>query len=208
MAGFWNFAFVQAFMDLADGFLYPGIVAVISYEGDVKFQLSVKSFSVSLAVAIDKVAGARNFIAVPAKKPLINFHLSFVAVLPILIKFVYLPAFGSSLIIHNDIFALGILPKVVNGAGYEQIGRLVQVLDSGKIMPPLVQIVVRNGPGIDAVFLNQRMLRPAQAMNVKLQLQKMVDGRVKRKRIAGRTADTKPAIMVKAPRALQKQVNF
>ena len=69
--------------NVVQGRLHPTVVAHIRQHADLEIQLLIKGGLVFNAVAIDKPTLGSHRIAILPQQPLVEFHLAFVANLPI-----------------------------------------------------------------------------------------------------------------------------
>jgi hypothetical protein len=199
---------VQAIIDFVNGALYPGVAPRVGNNGYLKLQPPIKNLFIAIAVAVDEVAGIRNFMAVFSKEPLVDFHLALVAIVPGFVELNYVFLFAGGLVVDHYVLCLRVFPEIVDGAEDQEIGRLMEVLDTGEVVTPNVEILMRYGNGVDAVLFHERMSGPFGSMNVELFFQENINGRVQGERESGRSADPKPAIHVKAAWAILKKVDF
>lgn len=65
-----------------------------------------------------------------AKEPLVDFHLAFVADLPVGVE-IDLAVFGGGFVVDNDEFPCGVDPDVVDAAGDENVFAVDFESDSG-----------------------------------------------------------------------------
>jgi len=84
----------------------------------------------------------------------------------------------------------------------------MQELYAGEIVPPFVEVVMRNRPRVDAVFLDERVFRAIRAVNIEFLLQESVHGGIERERIAWRPAHADLSIKIEAARTIQKQIDL
>ena len=75
-------------------------------------------------------------------------------------------------------------------------------------MAPGVEILVRYGNGVDAVMFHQRVFGSLGPVKIKFFFEEFINGNVQGEGESRGTADTEPAIHVKAALALPKEVNF
>ena len=163
-------------MEFRDDVLDPRIIACIRDERDVEFELRVKRLPICLTIAVDEVSGVRHLVAALTKQPLIDLHLPLIPVLPFFVERHNGFILRCTFVVDDDVLALRILPQIVNRPEDQQVRRLMQALDAGKRVPPFLQLIMRDRTRIDVVSFHQRMLCAIGAIDIKLELQQMVDG--------------------------------
>ena len=84
----------------------------------------------------------------------------------------------------------------------------MEVLDAGEVVAPSVEMLVRYGNGVNAVLFHERVFGSLGSVEVKFFFQKSIDCRVQGKGKSRRSADSEPAIHVKAACTFSKEVNF
>ncbi|GEM_PF-4792831 len=123
-------------------FLNPVIIARVRNESNVEVQFGIEDIAVGLAIAVHEISRVRDLEALTAEQPLIDFHLALVAIVPVLIELGNFFSLGRGFIIHDNVFAIGILPEVVDRTENQEVGLLVQTLNAREVVPPLVQVLV------------------------------------------------------------------
>src|SRR3989344_15837 len=76
----------QTLCKLHDCRFYPRAVAIMRNDLDVKFEPSVEGGRCAVAGPIHKEGSIRHAFPYPAQKPLVDFHLPFVRLLPITLQ--------------------------------------------------------------------------------------------------------------------------
>jgi hypothetical protein len=137
-------------------------------------------------------------VFVSSKEPLVNFHLAFVAFVPGLVQLRYLLVFAGGFIVDHYVLLLGVFPEVVDSAGDQKISVFMEVLDTCEVLAPGVEILVRYWNGVDAVMFHQRVFGSLGSVKVKLFFEESINGNVQGEGESRRSADSEPAIHVKA----------
>ena len=81
----------------------------------------------------------------------------------------------------------------------------MEVTDAGAVVPPLVEIGMRERHRVDAVLRHQRVRLAAVAVEVKLPLEQYVDRAIDGERIAVRTLDAESLVEIEAAGAFAEQ---
>jgi hypothetical protein len=141
-------------------------------------------------------------MAVLSKEPLVNFHLALIAIMPGFVELNYVFPLTGSFVVNHDVLCLRVLPEVVDSAEDQEISGLIEVLDTGEVVAPGVEILMRDGNGVDAVMFHERVFGALGSVEVKLLFEKLIDGTVQGEGESRRSADPEPAIHVKAAWAI------
>lgn len=197
----------QAVVRVVQGVLDPRVVARVREHGDIKFQFAIKGFTVGAAVGVDKVAGVGNWEAALPEQPLVDFHLALVAFFPLVIK-VDLPGFARGFVVNHNELAGRVDPQVVDGAGDQEVGWLVMVLDAFEVLAPLVEQLVSIRNGVDTVFFHERVRFAFGAVDVEFFFEERVDRGVQIKRRHRGLANAQAAVKIKTAGAALEILYF
>src|SRR3989344_3304174 len=194
---------VETCLDIHNRTLYPRVVALVRYKRQFKLKHSVKSFFVFVGVRVHPVTRVGYFETVLAKKPLIDFELTFVSDMPILIKFFDLAVLARRFVVYDDELAVRTPPYIAHTAADKQVGGFVAQLDTFlERVAPLVHSRVVERYGIQCVGLNERVRCFTRAMHVKFFFQECIYRAVEVERKSGRTGGTEFVIYIKTPLTL------
>ena len=99
----WKVIGHQAGMGIADGLLHPAVITRVRDELHAEFELAGKRILAGIGVDVEEVPGIGDSEAFATQEPLVNFHLPFEDVLPLVVQVDFLRP-GASVLV--DDFAL------------------------------------------------------------------------------------------------------
>lgn len=193
----------EAAVGVDDGGLDPVCVASVGEELDVKIEGAIKSVQILPPIRIHKVAGVLHIVSHAAQDPLIDFHLAFVTVFPVVIEADF-AIFAGGFVVDDDQLARRIHPQVINGAGDDQVGGMVVKGEAFEIRAPDIEIVVLERDGIHAMRLHQRVRLALGAIVIKFLLEQGINGRIERKTRHLGPIDAQSPIKIKTARTLDE----
>jgi len=191
-------------MRIVESRIHPLVRPVVGENLNGKLQLTVERCPVLAAIDEDEVSAPRNLEPALPQEPLIDIHLTLESLLPFVIERNLLLG-CSRLVVHDDQLAVLALPYVVHCSGDEEIRFLVEILHTGEIRPPLIQIVMRERHRIDLVLLHERVRLAFGAMDIEFLLEQVVDSNIECERRPRHPTDAQPPVEVEATGTLKEQ---
>lgn len=206
----------EAAVGVDDGGLDPVCVACVGEELDVKIEGAIKSVQILPPIRIHKVAGVLHIVSHAAQDPLIDFHLAFVTVFPVVIEADFAVFAGGFVVDDDQLRSFAALkmtrwwrdPQVINGAGDDQVGGMVVIGEAFEIRAPDIEVLMLKRNGIHAMRLHQRVRLALGAIVIKFFLEQGINGRIERKtRHLGPIYAQSP-IKIKTARTLDEILQF
>ncbi len=183
-----------------NGFRHPLVVAGVRDQLDVKLEFSIKCLFIRPAVAINKIASVGHLESFAAQEPLVELHLTLVAVLPLGVEG-HFRILAGGLVIHHDQFSVRTLPHIINRASKQEVRLFIEISNAGEIRPPRIKIVVRKRDRIDVVGLHKRVCDPFGPVKVEFLLEERIDSSVQVERKPRRLTNPMTAVDVETARA-------
>jgi hypothetical protein len=128
--------------------------------------------------------------------------------MPGFVELNYVFPFTGSFVVDYYVLVLRVFPEVVDSAEDQEISGLMEVLDTGEVVAPGVEMLVRYRNGVNAVMFHQRVFGPLGSVKVKFFLEESINCRVQGKGKSGRSADPESAIHIEAAWTFSKKINL
>ena len=128
--------------------------------------------------------------------------------MPVLVQRDDLLILAGRFVVDHYVLCLRVLPEVVNGTSNQKISRLMEVLDTDKVLAPSIEVFVGYGDGVNAVLFHERVSGAPGPIKIKLLFKEGIDGRVQGEGISRGSVDSQPSIYVKAARAFFKKIDL
>lgn len=171
---FGNGSTVKARLGAPDRLRNPACRTLNWLQGEVKSQFSILKSLLLVCTSKKKVTRCRYLPTVFLQKPLINLHLSLVAV-------VHLRFLGSRrLVIDDNQLVIRVDPNVVYSSIDEEVILFIFVLNPCEVMSPSVDFIAVERTGINLVLLDELVFEVVVAALIKLPFQEYINRNVDR----------------------------
>jgi hypothetical protein len=184
----------------------PRRITYVRQQGATELQPLLEDSAVFERIAEEEVPRRGNWQPARTEEPLVHLHLTLVTPLPgIIERKLFLRA--RCLVIDDDEFALWVHPKIVNRPEYEKT-RPVQDLNPLPVLPPIFELWVGKGNGINTKALHQGMCFLLGPVVIEFALEQRIYSDIERECRSIGAANAPAAIEGEAAGTLKEKIEF